>query len=447
MDKRKNNKGTKGNKGGRPPKAEEQKLIEKLSPMEEDALRVLHQAVKSGEKWAVDLYMKYYYGLPKQVIDQTIKSEDIQITLEGGSRSGKTTDACQFIVWYCLHNTGKVITVGRDQLTALRQTLLIDFKQVLKWWGRTEKVIGVNPYIEINGNLIRFIGTNDDLMKTHGLTQDVFWLNEAMNISKDTIDQLEQRTSEFFIIDYNPSAKKHHIYSMEKRPDVVICKSTVLDNSFVPTKARNKILSYEPTKDNIELGTADEYKWQVYGLGKRTSLEGLIFTTFNTFEETPKDYDLKIYGLDFGYSNDPSACVEVIISGSNLYITELLYEVGLTNRDLLRVLDKEINRDNYVVCDSAEPKSITELRMGDEDKGIVGLSALGAKKGGGSINWGINKIKSYKVHLNSKSLNLIDEFESYKWKTDRTNELLAVPEDKNNHLIDAIRYALSLYKL
>ena len=139
------------------------------------------------------------------------------LLLEGGSRSGKTTDTCQFLIWYCLHNTGKVITVGRDTLTTLRATLLLDFKQVLKWWGRDEKVVGVNPYIEINNNLIRFIGTNDDLMKTHGLTQDVFWLNEAMNISKDTIDQLEQRTSDFFILDYNPSAKKHHIYDMDKR--------------------------------------------------------------------------------------------------------------------------------------------------------------------------------------------------------------------------------------
>lgn len=360
------------------------------------------------------------------------------LLLEGGSRSGKTTDCCQFLIYYCLNNTGKVITVGRDTLTTLRATLLLDFKQVLKWWGCSESVVGVNPHIEINNNLIRFIGTNDDLMKTHGLTQDVFWLNEAMNISKDTIDQLEQRTSDFFILDYNPSAKKHHIYDMDKRDDVRLLKTTVLDNAFVPEQARKKILSYEPTPQNIEMGTADEFKWEVYGLGKRTSLDGIIFQHYQTFDIKPTEYDLKIYGLDFGYSQDPTAVVECIISGNNLYLTELLYENGLLNSDIVNKLD--LDNDCYIVCDSAEPKSIDELRLS-------GLNAVRAKKGRDSINWGINKIKSYKVHINSNSKNLLNEFDSYKWAMDRYNTIKNVPEDKNNHLIDATRYALSLFNI
>jgi phage terminase large subunit len=361
------------------------------------------------------------------------------ILLEGGSRSGKTTDCCQFLVWYCLHNTGKVITVGRDTLTTLRATLLLDFKQVLRWWGREEKTTGVNPQIEINGNLIRFIGTNDDLMKTHGLTQDVFWLNEAMNISKDTIDQLEQRTSDFFILDYNPSAKQHHIYDMDKREDVKLLKTTVLDNAFVPIQARNKILSYEPTPKNIQLGTADEYKWEVYGLGKRTSLEGLIFQHYEICDAMPNEYDLKIYGLDFGFSNDPCAVVECIISGNNLYIKELLYETNLLNDEIAQRLD--LDEDCYLMCDSAQPKDVHELRAKYD------LNAVGAKKPKGSVNSGINAIKSYKINLFKDSENLINEFNTYKWAMDRQQNLKDLPEDKNNHLIDATRYALSLFNI
>jgi phage terminase large subunit len=362
------------------------------------------------------------------------------LLLEGGSRSGKTTDTCQFLVWYCLNNTGKVITVGRDTLTTLRATLLIDFKQVLRWWGRSEQLVGVNPQITINDNLIRFIGTNDDLMKTHGLTQDVFWLNEAMNISKDTIDQLEQRTSEFFILDYNPSALEHHIYEMELRDDVKLLKTTVLDNAFAPLEAKKKILSYEPTPKNIALGTADQYKWEVYGLGKRAVQDGLVFPNWETYSIEPDGYDLKIYGLDFGYTNDPTACVEVLVNGNNIFVKELIYETGLGNADIADRL-KDLDKNCYIVADSAEPKSIDELRM-------LGLSVTGSIKGADSIRNGIAKIKSKKIHLHVNSDNLIKEFKSYQYKKDRqSNKILNIPIEGKDHLIDALRYSLTLFNI
>lgn len=366
--------------------------------------------------------------------------------LLGGTRSGKTYSAVQFIFWYCLTNTGKRIAVCRDTLTNLKRTTLEDFKSVAYGFNDVEAIypkLKINKsdlFCEINGNRIEFIGLKDDPMRVYGLPTDLFYINEAVSTYKFTFNQLEQRCREFWILDCNPSEYKSWVYDLNRRDDVRELKTTYKDNLFLPQTIIKSIEGYEPTPENIEKGTADQRMWNIYGLGIRTALEGLIFDSFDTFAIKPDEYDLRVFGLDFGYSNDPTAFVEVLISGHNLYVTELLYKTGLVNSDIHAEISGYLQDDDIIVCDSAEPKSIMELK-------ILGLNALSAKKGRDSINWGINKIKEYKVHLNVQSVNLIDEFESYKWATDRTGEQKTVPEDKNNHLIDALRYALSIYNI
>ena len=361
------------------------------------------------------------------------------VILEGGSRSGKTYSIIQFLTIYLLQNTGVTLTIGRETLTDIKDTILPDMFEIFQAldvlnrpdykWNKSEK------HISFNGNLIRYIGVNDNPNKTHGLKQNIFWLNEIMPIDKFTFDQLEQRTTDFWILDYNPSSTKHWAYDVaDKRDDVLLFKSTVLDNPFVPTEVRKKILGYEPTERNILLGTADEFLWKVYGQGERADAENKIFKRFELFTEKPKEYDYVTYGLDFGYANDPSACVECIISGNNIYITELLYKTGLLNGEIAEEIRENL-KDNFVYCDSAEPKSIAELRVNYD------IPTVNAKKGAGSINEGIKKIKKYKIHLNKNSLNLQHEFENYSY-IEKTGGKL-VPMDKDNHLIDAIRYSLS----
>lgn len=379
--------------------------------------------------------------------------EKTGLLLEGGSRSGKTVDICQFIIWYAINNTGKTITVGRDTLVTLKSTLLIDFKKALIWWCRPEKV-KYDCTLEINGNLIRFVGVNDDIMKAHGLTQDVFWLNEAMNISKDTIDQLEQRTSDFFMLDYNPSAKQHHIYNMEKRPDCKIHKTTVLNNKFAPKKARAKILSYNPwnnedlhlkederrpNEENTKNKTADVFKWKVYGLGERAVQEGLVYPEWSTYEDEPEGFDWVNVGLDFGFTNDPTACVQIKKVENNLYFKQLIYETGLVNQDIKDRLEGKISKDAYLVCDSAQPQSIAELVMLD-------LTAIRCTKGAGSILSGINTVKGHNLFVHKDSKDIINELEAYKYKKDNsTGIMLNNPQDKDNHAMDAIRYGVTLY--
>jgi len=372
---------------------------------------------------------------------QTNCSDKRGVILEGGSRSGKTYAIIQFLTIYLLENQGVTITIGRETLTDIKDTILPDMFEIFQTlgvlsrpdykWNKSEK------HISFNGNLIRYIGVNDNPNKTHGLKQNIFWLNEIMPIDKFTFDQLEQRTTDFWILDYNPSSTIHWAYDVaDKREDVLLFKSTVLDNPFVPEEVKKKILGYEPTERNKILGTADEFLWKVYGQGERADAENKIFTNYDLFEVAPREYDYKFYGLDFGYANDPNGMVETIISGNNIYITEILYEKGLLNGDIAEII-KPIVQGELVFCDSAEPKSIADLRLNYD------IMSVPAKKGAGTIIEGIKRIKSFKIHLNKKSLNLQSEFQNYSY-IEKAGKL--VPQDKFNHLIDALRYSLAHYR-
>jgi len=355
--------------------------------------------------------------------------------LEGGSRSGKTYSIIQFLIVYCLSHTGKSITIARDSLANLKATLLPDFQKIL---------IELNLYqsdshnksehtYNLNGNNIRFIGLNDDIMRAHGISQDVFWINEAMSTRNDTFDQLEQRTSDFWILDYNPSSAKHWIYNLELRDDVKLKKTTVLDNPFAPKEIVKKILGYKPTEENKELGTADNYMWQVYGLGMRAAGEQTVFPFYSYVDELPEEYDKEIFGLDFGYSHDPAAFVQIRFSGNNIYVKEHIYSIGLSNHKLAELILPIAGRE-LVVCDSAEPKSIAELRK-------YGVKAIPCEKGKDSVKFGIKTLQTKKIHITKDSYNLSYELSGYMYVKDRSGEVTD-KTDGADHLIDALRYAV-----
>lgn len=378
-------------------------------------------------------------------IDTTINFEHLNnafnvykgCILYGGSRSSKTWSIIQWLIVRCFVSNNLKITIGRDNLTTLKKTLYEDFIKIITGLEIKADINKSDMTCRINSNLIRFIGVNDDIMAAHGQSQDIFWLNEAMNISRYTFDQMEQRTSTFFILDYNPSAINSWLYDIELRDDVISHQTTVLDNPFAPPEVKKKILSYEPTPLNIERGTADEFMWTVYGLGKRGTPEKAVFKHFDYFDDMPETYDIKIYGLDFGYTNDPTAVVEVRINGRDMYVEELLYERGLTNPDIANKLINKLDMNCYVVCDSAEPKSIDEL-------GLLGMNAIRGVKGADSIINGIQKLLTYRLHLKKNSLNLAKEVTNYQFKVDKDNNTLNLTIDKDNHLIDALRYSISI---
>lgn len=353
------------------------------------------------------------------------------IVLEGGSRSSKTWSIIQYLCLYCQENTGKEITITRDRLTWLKLTVIRDIKKVLeglRWWADKNYNKQDGTY-ELLGNLITFVGL-DEPAKLHGLRQDIFWINEAIgtpgsafNPTLDNFDQLEMRTSERFLIDYNPKVTKHWIYDkVLTREDVTYIHSTQLDNPFLGDEERKKILSYENT---------DPIKWQIYGLGKRAQHEGIIFKNVSYVREIPSEAKLIAYGLDFGFTNDPTALIEVRQLHGELWLNEIIYETGLTNPQIAGKM-KGITGD--VIGDSAEPKSIIELRN-------YGVRIEAAKKGADSVRHGIEVLQRFKINVTERSLGLKSELENYSWKTNpQTGESINEPVDNYNHAIDAIRY-------
>lgn len=355
------------------------------------------------------------------------------VVLEGGSRSSKTWSICQAIYLLGI-NSPKRFAIARLRRTWIKPTVLDTFKKVfnsLDQWQDEDFNKSELTYKHY-GSSFEFYGL-DDSQKLHGIETDFFWLNEAIETSKDSFDQLEQRCRGKWIIDYNPSTDDHWIYdSVLKRPDVVYIHSTMLDNTFLDDHIRNKILSYEPTPDNIVRGTADDYKWKVYGLGQRARREGAIYTNWNETKDWPTGYKWKAYGLDFGFTHDPTALVEVWYNDGKLWVRELLYETGLMNADIANRC--KLKPNDEIIADSAEPKSIEEIRR-------HGFRIRGVKKGTDSVRAGIDKLKSVQIMAHQDSINVIRELKAYAWKRDfKTNQATNVPEDANNHAMDALRY-------
>ena len=390
------------------------------------------------------------------------------VGLEGASRTGKTWDTCVFICHYVTTYQGKSITISRDHLAKLKKTTYKTFQTVWNLFGLPMSHINKSATdIHYNGNIITFVGINDDLMVSHGLESDLLWINEAMGVAKETVDQLEQRTREFFIYDYNPSATEHYLFEKEKQNGYLNFKTTIFDNKYAPLNAKAKIISYahpdvddwemikgkinfsqeeweERKRANEEKGTADKYMWEVYGLGKRAVGEDIIFTNWELYENEPEQLDWFLYGGDFGYKTDPTAYVKLSKKGNSIFIRQYIYETGLLNPEIAtKVIELGCN-DEISMWDTAEAKSIDELRLG-------GLHADGADKGVGSVVWGIQKLQQFKIYLHVDSKDLQSEFRKYRWAKDKAGQFKRntlgkrVPVDKDNHLIDASRYAISRY--
>ena len=374
------------------------------------------------------------------VLEQILAAQDKRgIVLEGGSRSSKTWSIIQFLVLYCqaYKNEGKEITICRDRLTWLKLTVLRDFQTILKlvgWWNDADFNKSEMTY-KLFGNRFTFIGL-DEPAKLGGLKQNVFWLNEvigtagsAFNATKDVFDNLEQRTTELWLCDYNPKVTKHWLFdNILSRPDVAYIHSTMVDNPFLEEPIRQKILSYEPTADNITNGTADAVKWKVYGLGQRGQHQGVIFTNVDFVKFFPADCKRVWYGLDFGFINDVTALVKVGMQNGQLYVEQLIYETGLTNNDISQtMIEAGLHNQCEIVADSAEQKSIVELQR-------LGWKIEPAMKGADSVLFGINALKNYKINIVETSLDTKTEFENYVWKENQmTGEVSNTPVDKFNH--------------
>ena len=349
---------------------------------------------------------------------------------QGGTRSGKTYSILTALIELCHKNSGLVVTICRKTFPALRATAMRDFFEILN----REDIY--NPDLhnksdatyQLWGNMVEFISI-DQPQKVRGRKRDVLFINEANEINLEDWRQLLLRTTGKVLIDYNPSDEFHWIYDeVIPREDAAFFQTTYKDNPFLPESV---VLEIERFKE------ADENFWRVYGLGERGASQATVFTHWKEIDQIPNEFKPLNYGLDFGYTNDPTAIVQTFTDGHGFAVDELCYATRLTNSDISKVLrDSGVSRSDVIICDSAEPKSIDEIHA-------HGFNTHGARKGKDSVKNGIQFLHSRPLLVTARSVNVIKELRNYKWKEDKNGKQLNEPVDSFNHAIDAMRYAIT----
>ena len=355
------------------------------------------------------------------------------VVLEGSSRSGKTWSIVDFLIYLTIRHVNKgTFNIYKETYNSFKTTLYEDFNRRLPNYGITSPFDGVQekPSFWLSGSKFNFLGA-DKATKRHGEGCDFSWFNESMDIPKAVFDQAEMRTRRMWVMDYNPKFTDHWIYeNVCRRSDIVFLKTTFLDNPFISEPEKRKILSYEPNEKNIREGTADEYMWKVYGLGERSARLGLIYPDVEWIDRFPDNIERVFFGMDFGYTNDPTAIVRIGVNGYNLYLS-CEYYAPTPTFEILKPIYKAIVKDEqHCWADSADPAMIGDFRRG-------GMLVFGVNKKLG-IKYGIDLMKRYKIHI-VRSEPARKEQENYTWM-EINGILINEPIDKYNHFWDAARY-------
>ena len=354
------------------------------------------------------------------------------IVNQGGTSSSKTWSVLQLL--YILADQSKkpiLISVVSESMPHLKRGCMRDFFTMLKADGlyiRDNHNKTDNSY-QVGKSLIEFF-SSDNESKLRGARRDILFINECNNVSYDAYNQLEVRTKSKVFLDFNPVSEFWVHDKVLPHDDSYFIKSTYLDNDQLDAQI---IKSIEKRK------LTDPEWWNVYGLGNVGTLEGVIFPMFDIVDKMPEDNKWTVYGLDFGYTNDPSALIEVSFKEGELYLNQVIFETGLTNQDLCAKFELfEIEKKSEIYADSAEPKSIEEIRR----KGYYAIKP--AAKGKDSIVNGIDLLKQYKINVTKSSVDLIKEFRNYQWFKDKDGKHHNKPIDNWNHGIDAVRYAVTM---
>ena len=359
---------------------------------------------------------------------QNAKNENKRyIFLRGSTRSGKTYAATQDVIVECLLNK-ITLTIARSTQVSLKSTILQDFKSILESLeifkdenlNKSELI-----YKFENGSIVRFIGLDDSTGKLRGLKSDIVLVDEINTIEKSQFVQLDIRTSKYLICCYNPEIPQDWWgLDYENKTNGIMIHSTWNQNPFLD----------EPTIQAIkDLKDVDYDLYQIYNLGLIVEPKEKIFTQPQTYDVLPSSIKSKYFGIDWGFSNDEFAMVEVNVDGKNLYIKQLIYELGLTNEDIIyKIRELGLDRSVNIVADSAEPKSIAELKR-------YGLNIRPVNKS--SILYAIQKMKQFQIYIHQDSVDLINEFSNYKFKKDRIGNITNATTGKD-HLIDATKYVI-----
>lgn len=358
--------------------------------------------------------------------------------IRGGQGSAKTISILILLINHASSKSNREILILSAELTKMRLTVIKDFVKVMRSFGiyQDNRFISGTLYRFPNGSFIKFIGLDKtDVGK--GLRSHVAYFNEVNKVDAESYRQVASRTGQVYL-DYNPDAEFFVDTDIIPRDDCDFLQLTFEDNEMLPESEREEILNYKKLGYDSEGNIVNAYwanLWQVYGLGNIGSLQGVVFENWSEVEGIPKDAKLLGYGMDFGFTNDPTTCTGVYYMNNEYYFKEILYSTNLTNDDIYHEIADTVG-GNIIYADSAEPKSIEELYR-------LGLNISGAQKGADSIRFGINKMQVGKFYVTSDSKNLLSELRNYTWMTDKNGKATNKPVDRHNHCIDGIRYFIT----
>jgi len=339
----------------------------------------------------------------------------------GGTRSGKTYAILQWLIVRALQERLD-ITVVRRTVPSLKRSVIKDFKDILTTlavWETDRYNISDRIFTFGNGSTLSFINT-DDPEKLRGVKSDVLFIDEASEIDEESYFQLSIRCQGSIVLAYNPTVSPYHW--LREMDDCERFITTYKDNPYLPK---------EMVKAIEDLEWKNPKYWAIYGKGEFAPNDRAIFT-FQIVEENPIE-ELVAMGLDFGFSNDPTALCAVHKKGDMLYVRELLYEKGMVTKDIIDKLDALNVGNTEIWADSAEPRLIEEIYR-------AGFNIKPVKKGPDSIRFGIGVLQNYGICVPRSSQNLINELYAYEWATDKYGIQLDKPQGGLDHLIDAMRY-------
>ncbi len=345
--------------------------------------------------------------------------------VSGGTGASKTISILLWLIDYAQTHRGKVISIVSESLPHLKRGAMRDFLNIMSEheyykdenWNKSDFI-----YTFPTGTKIEFFGVEES-EKVKGARRDILYVNEANNITLETFMQLEIRTREIIWCDWNPVAEFWWYTEIMPHYNADFLVLTYLDNEALPQSIVQSIESKRHNKN----------WWRIYGEGQLGIAEGRIFDNWEILDQVPFVARLDRYGLDFGYTNDPTAIVADYNYNGGIVLDELAYQKGLSNKTIADIF---INSPRaLVIADSSEPKSIDEIKS-------YGVNIIPAEKGKGSVLQGIQYMQDKKIYVTKRSVNLLKEYRNYFWLTDREGNFINEPQDFMNHCLDAARYAI-----
>jgi len=347
----------------------------------------------------------------------------------GGASASKTDSILLLLIDYAQATENKVVSVVSESLPHLKKGAIRDFLNIMKGhnyynddrWNRTDFI-----YAFETGSIIEFFSAAESY-KVRGPRRNVLFINEANNVSYETYTQLEIRTRDIVWLDWNPVSEFWWYTEVVGKQDADFITLTYKDNEGLhPAEAAA-----------LEARRGNKNWWKVYGEGQLGEAEGRIYKDWAIIDGIPHEASLRRYGLDFGYTNDPTAIVAVYYYNGGYIFHELVYQYGMTNQDIADFLKTQA--PTMTIADSAEPKSIAEIKR-------YGINIVGSQKGQGSVLQGIQFVQGQRISVTGESTNLIKEYRNYLWMTDKEGKIINEPQGFLDHCMAAVRYAMDSFR-